>query len=81
VRRAHRTHFGEDPPAPQVETSSMWRDINAFNEVGISALTYGPRSTTHSFKRALSIDSLYQAACVYARIAVEVCNEEKRQSL
>jgi acetylornithine deacetylase/succinyl-diaminopimelate desuccinylase-like protein len=79
VRRAHRAHFGEEPPTPQVETSSMWRDINAFNEVGIPALTYGPRSTTHSFKRALSIDSLYQAACVYARIAVEVCNENKVQ--
>jgi acetylornithine deacetylase/succinyl-diaminopimelate desuccinylase-like protein len=77
VRRAHRANFGEDPKAAQVETSSMWRDINAFNEVGIPALTYGPRSTSHSFKRALTIESLYQAACVYARIAVEVCNEEK----
>jgi acetylornithine deacetylase/succinyl-diaminopimelate desuccinylase-like protein len=55
----------------------MWRDINPFNEVGIPALTYGPRSTIHSFKRALSIDSLYQAACTYARIAVDLCNEEK----
>ena len=80
VRRAHRATFGEEPKPAQVETSSMWRDINAFNEVGIPALTYGPRSTTHSFKRALSIDSLYQAACIYARIAVEICNEEKRSS-
>ena len=78
VRRAHRANFGEDPKPAPVETSSMWRDVNAFNEVGIPALTYGPRSTTHSFKRALSIDSLYQAACVYARIAVEICSEEKR---
>ena len=77
VRRAHRATFGEDPKPAQVETSSMWRDINAFNEVGIPALTYGPRSASHSFKRALSIDSLYQAACAYARIAVEVCSEEK----
>jgi acetylornithine deacetylase/succinyl-diaminopimelate desuccinylase-like protein len=77
VRRAHRATFGEDPKPAQVETSSMWRDINAFNEIGIPALTYGPRSTSHSFKRALSIDSLYQAACAYARIAIEVCSEEK----
>jgi acetylornithine deacetylase/succinyl-diaminopimelate desuccinylase-like protein len=77
VRRAHHANFGDDPRPAQVETSSMWRDINAFNEVGIPALTYGPRLTTHSFKRALSIESLYQAACAYARIAVEVCNEEK----
>jgi acetylornithine deacetylase/succinyl-diaminopimelate desuccinylase-like protein len=77
VRRAHRATFGDDPRPAQVETSSMWRDINAFNEVGVPALTYGPRSTSHSFKRALSIDSLYQAACAYARIAVDVCSEEK----
>jgi acetylornithine deacetylase/succinyl-diaminopimelate desuccinylase-like protein len=55
----------------------MWRDLNVFNEVGIPALTYGPRSTTHSFKRALSIESMYQAACVYARTAVELCNHDK----
>jgi acetylornithine deacetylase/succinyl-diaminopimelate desuccinylase-like protein len=77
VRRAHRATFGEDPRPAQVETSSMWRDINAFNEAGIPALTYGPRSTSHSFKRALTIDSLYQAACAYARIAVDICSEEK----
>jgi acetylornithine deacetylase/succinyl-diaminopimelate desuccinylase-like protein len=77
VRRAHRATFGDDPKPAQVETSSMWRDTNPFNEVGIPALTYGPRSTVHSFKRALSIDSLYQAACTYARIAVDLCNEEK----
>ena len=77
VRRAHRATFGKEPGPAQVETSSMWRDINAFNEVGIPALTYGPRSASHSFKRALSIESLYQAACAYARIAVEVCSEDK----
>jgi acetylornithine deacetylase/succinyl-diaminopimelate desuccinylase-like protein len=77
VRRAHRAHFGSEPPAAHVETSSMWRDLNVFNELGIPALTYGPRSTSHSFKRALTIDSLYQAACLYARIAVDLCNQEK----
>ena len=55
----------------------MWRDLNVFNEVGIPALTYGPRAATHSYKRALTIDSLYQAARVYARTAVDLCNQEK----
>jgi hypothetical protein len=36
-------------------------------------VNYGPRSATHSFKRALTIDSLYQAACVYARTALTIC--------
>lgn len=77
VTRAHRATFNEDPKPPHVEATSMWRDLNVWNELGIPAMTYGPRSTTHQFKRALSIDSLYQAACVYARIAIEVCNEDK----
>ena len=77
VTRAHRATFSEDPKPPHVETTSMWRDINVYNELGIPAITYGPRSTTHSYKRALTIESLYQAACVYARIAIEVCSEEK----
>jgi acetylornithine deacetylase/succinyl-diaminopimelate desuccinylase-like protein len=77
VTRAHRATFKEDPPLPQVETSSMWRDLNVWNELGIPAMTYGPRATTHQFQRALTVESLYQAACVYARIAIEVCSEEK----
>ena len=77
VTRAHRATFKEDPKPPYVESTSMWRDLTVWNELGVPAMTYGPRSTTHQFQRALSIDSLYQAACVYARIAVEVCGEEK----
>jgi acetylornithine deacetylase/succinyl-diaminopimelate desuccinylase-like protein len=81
VTTAHRATFNEEITRPaQVETSSMWRDLNVFNELGIPALTYGPRSTTHSFKRALSIESMYQAACVYARTAVELCNQDKSSS-
>jgi acetylornithine deacetylase/succinyl-diaminopimelate desuccinylase-like protein len=77
VERAHRATFNDAPKPPYVEATSMWRDLTVWNELGIPAMTYGPRSTTHQFKRALSIDSLYQAACVYARIAIEVCNTEK----
>lgn len=78
VTRAHVATFGTPPAAPFPETSSMWRDINIFNEVGIPALTYGPRSERHSYRRALKIESLYQSACVYARTAVDLCNQEKK---
>ena len=77
VLRSHRAIFGEDPKPPFVETSSMWRDINIFNEVGIPALTYGPRPVAHALKHGLTIESLYQAACAYARIAVDLCTQEK----
>jgi acetylornithine deacetylase/succinyl-diaminopimelate desuccinylase-like protein len=77
VRRAHRATFGTEAAMANPETSSMWRDSNVFIEVGIPALSYGPRSATHSFKRALTVDSLYQAACAYTRIALDVCDQSK----
>lgn len=78
VRRSHAATFGSEPPPANSPTSSMWRDINIFNEVGIPALTYGPRSERHSFKRSFKINALYQAACVYARTALDLCNQEKK---
>lgn len=77
VKRAHVATFGAEPKPAPVESSSLWRDINVYNEMGIPALTYGPRAASHAFKRALPIESLYQAACAYARIAVDLCDQEK----
>lgn len=77
VSRSHLETFGEPIAAANIEASSLWRDINIYNELGIPALTYGPRAANHAFKRALSIDSLYQAACVYARIAIDLCSQDK----
>ena len=79
VRNAHIATVGTEPPAPNPATSSMWRDINGFNEVGIPAITYGPRSEGHAYRKSLTIESLYNAACVYARTIVDICNQEKPQ--
>lgn len=79
--RAHIATFGGSPPPPNPATCSMWRDVNIFNEVGIPALTYGPRSESHSYRRSFPIDALYKAACVYARTIVDLCNQEKPRSL
>jgi hypothetical protein len=77
VLKAHMDTFGTKPPPPNPATCSMWRDVNIFNELGIPALTYGPRSDRHSHKRAFAIDALYQASCVYARTIVDLCNQER----
>ena len=77
VLKAHMDTFGTPPPPPNPATCSMWRDVNIFNELGIPALTYGPRSDRHSHKRAFAIDALYQASCVYARIITDLCNQER----
>ncbi len=77
IAAAHRSVFGSEPVVPPPATSSMWRDSNVFAELGIPAVNYGPRSATHSYKRALTRESLYQAACVYARTAVTICSRQK----
>lgn len=77
VAQAHRETFGSDPPPPNPATCSMWRDINIFNEVGIPAITYGPRSERHSFRRSFTVEALYQASCVYARTILDICVQER----
>jgi acetylornithine deacetylase/succinyl-diaminopimelate desuccinylase-like protein len=78
LREAHDATFDAPPPPPDPATNSMWRDINSFNEIGIPAITYGPRSTRHSFRRSFTIDALYKAAVVYARLILDICNQEKK---
>ena len=77
VQRAHETTFGSAPPPPNSATCSMWRDINVFNELGIPAITYGPRAERHAFRKAITVEALYQAACVYTRTMLDICNQEK----
>jgi acetylornithine deacetylase/succinyl-diaminopimelate desuccinylase-like protein len=79
ITAAHRATFGSDPQPPPAATCSMWRDSNIFAELGIPAINYGPRSATHAYKRALTRESLYQAACVYARTAVAICSRMKHR--
>ena len=75
--RAHHATFNSPPPKPNSATCSMWRDVNIFNELGIPAITYGPRSEQHSYRRSFTVDALYRAACVYARTMVDICNQDK----
>lgn len=72
VVRAHMATFDTLPPAPNPATCSMWRDVNIFNELGIPAITYGPRSESYPHKLSISMESLYKAACVYARTVVDL---------
>lgn len=77
VRAGHLAVVGSEPPIPPAATCSMWRDSNVFAELGMPVINYGPRSASHAYKRALTIESLYQAACVYARTAVAICSRVK----
>ncbi len=73
-----------DPPI-----TSMWRDMNVFNEAGIPAVTYGPfiRETWQekpdpnaANREFLHADDLLAASKAYALIAMDICNQDAEPS-
>jgi acetylornithine deacetylase/succinyl-diaminopimelate desuccinylase-like protein len=77
VRRNHDLVFAEPPMIVGEPVTSMWRDTNAFNELGIPAISYAPRSTSHAARKAFKVKDLQDAALVYARIAMDLCNQDR----
>lgn len=75
LRKAHRETLGTELELAAPVYSSMWRDVLVFNEMGIPAITYGPPRSFR--KQAMSVADLLSAAKVYARLALNVCNQEK----
>jgi acetylornithine deacetylase/succinyl-diaminopimelate desuccinylase-like protein len=77
VRKAHRYVFGSEPPQPPSAETSMWRDLNVFNEVGIPSICYGPPRQRDRLSgaqnRAMKIEDLVQATKVYALSAMMLC--------
>jgi acetylornithine deacetylase/succinyl-diaminopimelate desuccinylase-like protein len=81
VRRCHGQVFPNPPQAVSPAVSSMWRDANPFNELGIPALSYGPRSASHAARKSFKIQDLFNASVVYARIAMDLCNQDRPRGL
>jgi acetylornithine deacetylase/succinyl-diaminopimelate desuccinylase-like protein len=77
VRRCHDQVFDQPPAIVGSPVTSMWRDTNAFNELGIPAISYAPRSTSHAAKKSFRVKDLTDAALVYARIAMDLCNQDR----
>jgi len=77
VGSAHRGEFGEDPGEVEAPLSSMWRDTNPFNELGIPAVTYGPASGVGGGLFYAQAADLTKAARVYARIALDMCRRPR----
>ena len=77
VRRAHDQVFDAPPVIVGDPVTSMWRDTNAFNELGIPAISYAPRSASHATRKSFKVKDLTDAALVYARIAMDLCNQER----
>ena len=76
---ALRTCTSEEPvptPAPQAghTASSMWRDLNVWNELGVPAVTFGPGTGTGGGNSSIAVADLMRCARVYARTALAVCD-------
>ena len=80
VTAAHRYVFNTEPPAPPSAETSMWRDLNVFNEVGIPSICYGPprqrEPLSGAQNRAMKISDLVQATKVYGLTALILCGVE-----
>jgi len=77
IRRSHARTFPDPPTIVADPVTSMWRDTNAFNELGIPAVSYAPRSASHAARKSFKVADLVDAARVYVRIALDLCNQER----
>lgn len=73
VRGAHREVLGEDRGRPWTAYTSMWRDSNVWNELGIPAAMYGPDAVLGAQRFGIAVDSLHKVAQVYAATALALC--------
>jgi len=81
IKRCHAATFPTPPAIVADAVTSMWRDTNAFNEVGIPAISYAPRAQSHAATKSFKLKDLTDAALVYARIATDLCNQERPASV
>jgi acetylornithine deacetylase/succinyl-diaminopimelate desuccinylase-like protein len=83
IKDAHRYLFDNDPLDPPPHTISMWRDLNAFNEVGIPSVCYGPPRQKEFFSdaqnRAMKITDLVAATKAYAFTAMSICGVDSEE--
>jgi acetylornithine deacetylase/succinyl-diaminopimelate desuccinylase-like protein len=77
IKRCHAQTFPTPPAIVADAVTSMWRDTNAFLELGIPAVSYAPRAHSHATTKSFKVKDLTDAAAVYARIAVDLCNRDR----
>ncbi len=77
IRRCHAQTFDAPPAIVAEAVTSMWRDTNAFLELGIPAVSYAPRAASHATTKSFRIKDLTDAALVYARIAMDLCTQDR----
>jgi acetylornithine deacetylase/succinyl-diaminopimelate desuccinylase-like protein len=77
ITQSHRAIMGADPAPAPIPASSMWRDINVFNEMRIPSLTYGPGVSSGGGKYAMKIENMILGTKLYAQTAINLCNQDR----
>jgi acetylornithine deacetylase/succinyl-diaminopimelate desuccinylase-like protein len=77
ITRSHRAVLGTSPGSAPIPTSSMWRDVNCFNEMRIPALTYGPGVSSGGGRYAMKIDNMILGTKIYAQVALDLCSQAR----
>jgi acetylornithine deacetylase/succinyl-diaminopimelate desuccinylase-like protein len=77
ITRAHTALLGGAPKAAAPPFSSMWRDINCFNEMRIPALTYGPGISVGGGNFGMKISALVTGSQLYALTALDLCSQAR----
>jgi acetylornithine deacetylase/succinyl-diaminopimelate desuccinylase-like protein len=77
ISRAHQAVLGGTPPAASPPFSSMWRDINCFNEMRIPSVTYGPGVSVGGGNYGMRIADLVTGAKLYALTALGLCDQDR----
>ena len=77
ITRAHQAVLGGTPRPAAPPFSSMWRDINCFNEMRIPAITYGPGISVGGGNFGMKISDLVTGARLYALTALDLCSQER----
>ena len=78
LEESHQKIFGRATQPVPTAVTSMWRDINVFNEVGIPALTFGPprsipEGSDKSKGKFMYINDLIDVTKIYALTGLDIC--------
>ena len=77
ITRAHQAVLGGTPKPAAPPFSSMWRDINCFNEMRIPAITYGPGISVGGGNFGMKIADMVTGTQLYALTALDLCDQER----
>jgi acetylornithine deacetylase/succinyl-diaminopimelate desuccinylase-like protein len=77
LQKAHKYVLRTELPNPPSPEVSMWRDLNAYNEVNIPSVCYGPPRQKEQYSdtqdRAMKISDLVAATKIYAITIMQIC--------